>query len=51
VIRRWLAARRERATHNDRDYECRYWWGDRGGYDLHREVCTVCRAAKAGVGV
>lgn len=28
--------------HNDRDFHCRYWWGDRGGYDLSRETCPTC---------
>lgn len=38
----WLARRRERQDHNDRDVNCKYWWGDRGGYDLRAEVCPIC---------
>ena len=34
--------RRERRGHNDRDYLCKYWWGDRGGYDLAAERCSIC---------
>ncbi|GAB2734215.1 hypothetical protein [Nocardioides pakistanensis] len=53
----WLVRRAERARHNDHDFACRYWWGDRrpdtedrtnhdfGGdatrLDLRR--CLVCR--------
>ena len=38
----WLERRRERRRHDDRDYACRYWWGDRGGYDLSSVRCAVC---------
>lgn len=45
-MRGWLKrrrlARRRRAMHNDRDYFCRYWWGDRGGYKLSEERCLIC---------
>jgi hypothetical protein len=44
MIRRWLAARQERRAHNDRDYACRYWWGDRNGsaVGVMNERCLVC---------
>jgi hypothetical protein len=42
VIRRWLARRKERSLHNDRDFECRYWWGDRGGYNFRQMRCLIC---------
>lgn len=42
MIRRWLERRRERRLHDDRDYDCRYWWGDRGGYDLNAVRCLIC---------
>lgn len=36
--------RRDRkGLHNDRDYECKYWWGDRGGYDYRHQYCPICR--------
>lgn len=35
--------RGERHLHNARDYNCIYWWGDRGGYVLDHERCGVCR--------
>jgi len=41
----WLQRRRERRLHNDRDYECKFWWGDRGGYDLHSQRCPICNPA------
>jgi len=40
-IARWRARDRRR-DHNDRDYNCRYWWGDRGGYDLRSQRCLIC---------
>lgn len=40
-LRRWSARR----MHNDRDYDCYYWWGDRGGYDLASQRCIVCNPA------
>ena len=39
---RWLKRRRERRLHDDRDLECRYWWGDRSGYDIHGVKCPIC---------
>lgn len=33
---------RERGLHNDQDPACRYWWGDRSGYDLRTQRCRVC---------
>lgn len=41
----WLARRAERRKHNDRDFFCRYWWGDRSGslVGLDKETCTICR--------
>lgn len=39
--------RMEVKLHNDRDYECRYWWGDRGGYLLSQEKCPICRACES----
>lgn len=38
----WLRRLRERRLHNDRDFACIYWWGDRGGYDLRAERCLIC---------
>lgn len=40
-------ARQERAAHNDRDYACRFWWGDRGGsaVGIDRERCKICNPA------
>lgn len=36
----WL----NKAAHNDRDFRCQYWTGDRsGGIGLDREICKVCR--------
>ena len=37
--------RARRAAHNDRDSECRYWWGDRSGsaVGVMNERCKVCR--------
>jgi hypothetical protein len=32
----------DKSGHNDKDFQCKYWWGDRGGYDLNRERCTIC---------
>lgn len=43
MIRRWLAERADRRAHNDRDFECVYWWGDRGGYSSAAEKCAICR--------
>lgn len=37
----WLRDRRERQRHNAQDYYCRFWTGDRAGYDL-RARCHVC---------
>lgn len=34
--------RPRRRDHNDRDYACEYWWGDRGGYELAAERCPIC---------
>lgn len=31
-----------RAGHDDRDYACKYWYGDRGGYDIHAVRCPIC---------
>jgi hypothetical protein len=28
--------------HNDRDYQCIEWWGDRSGYDIRWERCLIC---------
>ena len=39
---RFLRRREVRRMHNDRDYECRYWWGDRGGYLFAAERCPLC---------
>lgn len=43
----WLAKRRERraerALHNEQDFHCKYWTGDRAGYDLDAK-CTYCRS-------
>lgn len=36
-----LAANAKRG-HNDRDCGCRYWWGDRRGYDIRAERCPIC---------
>lgn len=47
-VAQWPARRRERKLHNDRDYGCRYWWGDRGGYDLANERCLICNPLKPG---
>lgn len=41
-FRKWRAKRAERRSHNDRDYECKYWWGDRGGYVMALEKCRIC---------
>lgn len=45
LMKRWLAERAERRLHNDRDYACRYWWGDRNGsaVGVMNERCLVCR--------
>lgn len=44
LVRHWLARRAdrkaERLAHDDLDYECRYWWGDRAGSLAAR--CGVC---------
>lgn len=37
-----VETRQERAGHNDRDYNCVYWWGDRGGYNHLAERCLTC---------
>ena len=37
-----IKSRVERRRHNDRDIKCIYWWGDRSGYDIHAQCCTVC---------
>lgn len=44
-LRNWIAAREERAWHNDRDSACKYWWGDRSGsgVGVSNERCNVCR--------
>lgn len=44
LVARWLAARAERAAHNDRDYACRFWWGDRNGsaVGVANERCPIC---------
>lgn len=41
MIRRMLAARRERLRHDPQAYGCIYWTGDRRGVDL-KAVCPVC---------
>lgn len=50
---RWLKARlqkrRERRLHDDRDYACRYWWGDRGGYSLLSVRCGICNPNPTGL--
>lgn len=45
-MRKWLARRKERRLHNDRDYECKHWWGDRGGYAHNKERCNICNPKK-----
>jgi hypothetical protein len=42
MFRKARQRRAERRLHNDRDYACHYWWGDRGGYDLRAERCPIC---------
>ena len=34
----------DRVGHNDRDYHCRYWWGDRSGsaVGVVNERCLIC---------
>lgn len=32
-------------SHNVQDSDCRYWTGDRAGYDL-RTVCSTCRTER-----
>ena len=34
-----------KSDHNDRDYDCRYWWGDRSGsaVGVMNERCAICR--------
>lgn len=36
--------RKTRMGHNDRDYACRYWWGDRSGsaVGVMNERCRIC---------
>jgi hypothetical protein len=40
----------DRAGHNDRDYNCRYWWGDRNGsaVGVMNERCLVCNPVGPG---
>lgn len=39
--------RPRKRDHNDRDYECRYWWGDRNGsaVGVANERCLICNPA------
>jgi hypothetical protein len=34
---------KHKSGHNDRDYYCKFWWGDRGGYNYQLERCYICR--------
>ena len=45
MFRKWRAARKERKVHNDRDYFCINWWGDRSGSvaGVAKERCLICR--------
>lgn len=40
-IKRWWGVREP--GHNEQDPHCRYWTGDRAGYDL-KAVCLLCLA-------
>lgn len=42
LLRVMHTQRVRRKDHNDRDFKCRYWWGDRGGYLLTGERCAIC---------
>jgi hypothetical protein len=44
MFKKWIERRRERHLHNDRDYDCRYWWGDRSGsaVGVMNERCNIC---------
>lgn len=46
----WLKNRRERQEHNDRAFNCRYWWGDRSGslVGVTNERCLVCNPKQEG---
>lgn len=35
----------ERQMHNDRDFDCKFWWGDRSGstVGVMNEKCEVCK--------
>lgn len=47
IVIQAIRAHRERAGHNDRDFGCQFWWGDRSGsaFGVTRERCGICRPA------
>jgi hypothetical protein len=50
-VKRWwrlITLRPDQTGHNDRDYACHFWWGDRSGsaVGVSNERCPVCNPVK-----